>query len=307
MNDLSVRVNVSFEQLEQKLGEISELLFEKMAEILPVPEGTMEQKLFEAMRYSTLSRGKRLRPFLTVMSSQLFGVSLESSLQTAAAIELIHSYSLIHDDLPAIDNDDFRRGQPSCHKKYGEAVAILAGDALLTYAFQVLADPNTHRDPGVRIELVECIARASGFSGMIGGQVIDILAENSTLDFNEIVRLQRMKTGALFAISCEAGAILGKAPRNLRNSLRAYANNLGLAFQITDDLLDAEGTREETGKSVRKDSQAGKATLVSAMGLEQARAHARVLANQSIEHLAVFGEQALMLRNLAYYVVDRNK
>ena len=298
---------IVFDLLEQKLSETSELLFEKMADILPMPEGTMEQKLFEAMRYSTLSRGKRLRPFLTVMSSQLFGVSLESSLLTAAAIEFIHSYSLIHDDLPAIDNDDFRRGQPSCHKKFGEAVAILAGDALLTYSFQVLSDPNTHRDPSVRIELVDCIARASGFGGMIGGQVIDILSQNNTLDFNEIVRLQRMKTGALFAISCEAGAILGKAPRNLRNSLRAYANNLGLAFQITDDLLDAEGTREETGKAVRKDSAAGKATLVSSMGLDQAKAHAKLLASQSVEHLSAFGEQASMLRTLADYVVTRNK
>lgn len=296
-----------FDLLEQKLSETSELLFEKMAEILPMPEGTMEQKLFEAMRYSTLSRGKRLRPFLTVMASQLFGVSLESALLTAAAIEFIHSYSLIHDDLPAIDNDDFRRGQPSCHKKFGEAVAILAGDALLTYSFQVLSDPNTHRDPSVRIELVDCIARASGFGGMIGGQVIDILAQNNTLDFNEIVRLQRMKTGALFAISCESGAILGKAPRNLRNSLRAYAHNLGLAFQITDDLLDAEGTREETGKAVRKDAAAGKATLVSSMGLPQAKAHAKLLAAQAVEHLSAFGEQAAMLRTLADYVVTRNK
>lgn len=296
-----------FDNLERKLGEIGELLLEKMAEILPIPEGTMEQRLFEAMRYSTLSRGKRLRPFLTVETAQLFGVSLESSLQTAAAIELIHSYSLIHDDLPAIDNDDFRRGQPSCHKKFGEPVAILAGDALLTYSFQVLSDNVTHRDPSVRIELIENIAKAAGFSGMVGGQVIDILAQDTKLDFNEVVRLQRMKTGALFAISCEAGAILGKAPRNLRNGLRAYANNLGLAFQITDDLLDAEGTREETGKSVRKDAKAGKATLVSCLGIEQARAHAKMLAMQSMEHLSAFGEQAGMLRELAEYVVSRTK
>jgi farnesyl diphosphate synthase len=298
---------VSHDHLEHSLSEIGELVLEKLAEILPMPEGTKEQRLFEAMRYSTLSRGKRLRPFLTVETAQLFGVSLESSLQTAAAIELIHSYSLIHDDLPAIDNDDFRRGQPSCHKKFGEAVAILAGDALLTYSFQVLSDDVTHRDPAVRIELVECIAKASGYSGMVGGQVIDILAQNTTLDFNEIVRLQRMKTGALFAISCEAGAILGKAPRNLRNALRAYANNLGLAFQITDDLLDAEGTREETGKAVQKDAKAGKATLVSCLGIEQARAHAKMLAAQAIEHLSVFGEQASMLQELADYVISRTK
>jgi farnesyl diphosphate synthase len=298
---------VSFDRLERKLGEIGELLLDKLAEILPLPEGEKEQSLFEAMRYSTLSRGKRLRPFLTVETAQLFGVSLDSSLQTAAAVELIHSYSLIHDDLPAIDNDDFRRGLPSCHKKFGEAVAILAGDSLLTYAFQVLSDDVTHRDPAVRIELVSQVAKAAGFSGMVGGQVIDILAQNSDLDFNEIVRLQRMKTGALFAISCEAGAILGKAPRNLRNCLRAYANNLGLAFQITDDLLDVEGTREETGKAVRKDANAAKATLVSCLGIEPARAHAKMLATQAIEHLAVFGDQASMLRELAEYVISRTK
>lgn len=298
---------MSFDNLEQKLSDTGNLVLEKLAEILPMQEGTMEEKLFDAMRYSTLSKGKRLRPFLTIETAQLFGVSLESSLQTAAAIELIHSYSLIHDDLPAIDNDDFRRGLPSCHKKFGEAVAILTGDALLTYAFQVLSDYITHRDPSVRVELIEHISKAIGFRGMVGGQVIDILSQNSTLDFNEIVRLQRMKTGALFAISCEAGAILGKAPRNLRNALRAYANNLGLAFQITDDLLDAEGTRKETGKTVRKDEKAGKATLVSCLGADQAKAHAKMLAQQSIEYLAPFGEQAAMLKELAEYVIVRTR
>ena len=298
---------MAFDILEQKLQEVGEQLTKKIEEILPEANQAMEQKLFEAMRYSTLSHGKRLRPFLTVISSQLFGVSLESSLQTAAAIEFIHSYSLIHDDLPAIDNDDFRRGQPSSHKKFGEATAILAGDALLTFAFEVLADEGTHRDATVRIELVEAVSKAAGFAGMVGGQVIDILAANQKLDFNEIVRLQRMKTGALFAISCEAGAILGRAPRNLRNALKAYANNLGLAFQITVDLLDAEGTREETGKNVGKDKNAGKATLVSCLGIEQAREHSRMLATQAIEHLGVFGEQANLLKVLAQYVITRTK
>lgn len=296
-----------FAKLESELNEIAELVYYKMAEILPMPEGTAEQNLFEAMRYATLSKGKRLRPFLTVMSARLFGVSLESAVQTAVAIELIHSYSLVHDDLPAIDNDDFRRGQPSCHKKFGEAIAILTGDALLTFAFQVLADQGTHRDPGVRIELVEALSKASGFNGMVGGQVIDMVSQNQELEFNEIIRLQRMKTGELFAISCEAGAILGKAPRNLRNALRAYANNLGLAFQITDDLLDAEGTRAETGKSVRKDSNAGKATLITAMGIEQARAHAKMLASQAVEHLNPFRDQSSLLISLAEYVISRNK
>ena len=293
--------------LEQKLNETGDMILAKLSEILPAHENTMEEKLFEAMRYCTLSKGKRLRPFLTIETAQLFGVSLESSLQTAAAIEIIHSYSLIHDDLPAIDNDDFRRGQPSCHKKYGEALAILTGDALLTYSFQVLSDHVTHRDPSVRIELIEHISKAAGFRGMVGGQVIDIISQNNLLEFNEIVRLQRMKTGALFAISCEAGAILGRAPRNLRNSLKAYANNLGLAFQITDDLLDAEGTRKETGKNVRKDSKAGKATLVSCLGAGRAREHAKILAEQSIEYLSAFGEQASMLKQIAEYVINRTK
>lgn len=295
-----------FNLLEQKLFEIGELLNEKLDELLPQSDG-MEQKLFEAMRYATLSQGKRLRPFLTVVTSQLFSVSLESSLQTAAAIEFIHSYSLIHDDLPAIDNDDLRRGLPSCHRKFGEATAILAGDSLLTFAFEVLSDPSTHGDPGVRAELISTIAKAAGYAGMVGGQVIDILSENKKLEYNEIVRLQRMKTGALFATSCEAGAILGRASRNLRNSLRAYANNIGLAFQITDDLLDAEGTREETGKSVRKDQKIGKATLVSSLGIPKAREHAKMLANQATEHLAAFGEQAHLLVLLANHIISRNK
>jgi farnesyl diphosphate synthase len=296
-----------FKELEDKLQEIGELLYDRMSELLPNTNGVMEDKLFEAMRYSTLSHGKRLRPFLTVITSQLFGVSLASAIQTAAAIEFIHSYSLIHDDLPAIDNDDYRRGQLSCHKKFGEATAILTGDALLTFAFQVLVDESTHRDPAVRVELVEIISKASGFSGMVGGQIIDILAENHKLEYNEIVRLQRMKTGELFAISCEAGAILGRAPRNLRNALKAYANNLGLAFQITDDLLDAEGTREATGKTVKKDQTAGKATLVSCLGIDQAKEHAKMLANQAVEHLAAFKDQAELLKVLAQYVISRSK
>lgn len=293
--------------LDAKLVEIGELVYQKMESLLPDEIDTLESKLFDAMRYASLSHGKRLRPFLTIITSQLFGVSLDSAIQTAVAIEFIHSYSLVHDDLPAIDNDDFRRGQPSCHKKFSEAVAILTGDSLLTYAFEILADEGTHRDPAVRVELVAAIAKSAGFAGMVGGQVIDITTEGQKLEYNEIVRLQRMKTGALFAISCEAGAILGKASKNLRGALRAYANNLGLAFQITDDLLDAEGTREETGKSVRKDEKAGKPTIVAALGAEQARFQANMLATQAVDHLAVFGEQAHLLRTLAQYVIKRTK
>ncbi len=293
--------------LESTIQNVAEQLYDIMDELLPTPEGFIEDRLFESMRYSTLSRGKRLRPFLTIEASKIFGVANECSLQAAVAIEFVHAYSLIHDDLPAMDDDDYRRGQPSCHKKFDEATAILAGDALLTYAFEVLSDPSMYPDPAVRAELVYSVAKAAGCRGMVGGQMMDLQAEFKELEFSEIVRLQRMKTGALFAISCEAGAILGKAAKNLRSALRAYANNIGIAFQITDDLLDAEGTREETGKNVGKDSVRGKATLVSCIGIEKAREHARLLANQAVEYLNVFDEKANLLRELATFVVERNK
>jgi farnesyl diphosphate synthase len=292
--------------LAQKLQEVSEQLNQYLDELLPQPENG-EARVIEAMRYSALSGGKRLRPFLTVSSANLFSVSREASLQTAAAIELMHTYSLIHDDLPAMDNDDLRRGQPSCHRKFDEATAILAGDALQSFAFQILADSSTHPDSNVRCELVRTLAIASGCRGMVGGQMMDMLAENKTLETDEIIRLQRMKTGELFALSCEAGAILGKASRNLRNALRGYAHDMGLAFQITDDLLDVEGTRDETGKSVNKDKVAGKATLVSVLGVDQARAQAQMLAAQAKRYLDVFDGRADILRELADFVVTRRK
>lgn len=264
-----------------------------------------ENTILQAMRYSALSGGKRLRPYLTVSCATLFGVSREASLLTAAAIELIHTYSLIHDDLPALDNDDLRRGKPTCHIQFGEAAAILAGDALLTYAFQVLSDESVHSDPAVRCELVRTISTAAGYRGMVGGQMMDLQAENKEMSIDEVIRLQRLKTGELFAISCEVGGILGKAPRAMRNVLRGYAHDLGLAFQITDDLLDAEGTREVLGKSVNKDKMKGKATLVSLMGIERARAQAQILARQAISYLDVFDAKADNLRRLAEYVISR--
>ncbi len=294
-------------QLDAMLHEISDNLTERMDELLPNQDEHRESQLFEAMRYSALSEGKRLRPFLTVISASLFGVSRSCSLQAAAAIEFVHAYSLIHDDLPAMDNDDMRRGKPSCHIKFGEATAILAGDALLSFAFEVLADPSTHADTAVRCELMRCLAAASGCRGMVGGQMLDLIAEHQALAVNEIIRLQRLKTGELFAISCEAGAILGKASRNLRNALRGYANDMGLAFQITDDLLDAEGREEVAGKTLRKDKSAGKATLISAMGIEKAREQARVLSNQAIAYLEPFESRADLLRDLARYVIERQK
>ena len=317
--------------LQNALQEVSEALTRKMEQLLPseavdnpeLSDNTVvqlrpiaeqdvtasrrfgESTVIEAMRYSALSGGKRLRPFLTVASADLFGVTRDSSLMVAAAIEFVHTYSLVHDDLPAMDNDPLRRGKPSCHVQFGEAAAILAGDALLTFAFQVLSDERTHPNPLVRVELMRSLALAAGFRGMVGGQMMDIEAEGRELSIDEIIRLQRLKTGELFAHSCEAGAILGKAPRALRNALYRYAHDMGLAFQITDDLLDAEGTRTETGKTVRKDAEAGKATLVSVMGIDRAKEQAKVLARQAIGHLAPFDKQADVLRDLAEYVISR--
>jgi farnesyl diphosphate synthase len=317
--------------LQHALQEVSEALEKKMDALLPADGGQDngttvvsfkpmndnmpsvptpvggEDTIIKAMRYSALSGGKRLRPFLTVASANLFGVSREASLLTAAAIEFIHTYSLIHDDLPAMDDDDLRRGKPSCHKMFGEAAAILAGDALLTFAFQVLADDRIHPDPGVRCELIRTLAVASGYRGMVGGQMMDLEAENKKLTLDEIIRLQRLKTGELFAMSCEAGAILGKSARMLRNALRGYAHDMGLAFQITDDLLDAEGTRSEVGKAVNKDKQAGKATLISVLGIERAREQSQTLAAQAIGHLEVFDKKADELRELANFVVTRRR
>lgn len=264
-----------------------------------------EDKVLEAMRYSTLSGGKRLRPFLTVCSAGLFGVGWDSAIETASAIEFIHTYSLIHDDLPAMDNDDLRRGKPTCHKAFGEAAAILAGDGLLTYAFEILASDRVHADPAVRCELIRALAVASGCFGMVGGQMMDLEAQNKALSIDEIIRLQRLKTGELFAVSCEAGGILGKAPGMMRNLLRAYAHDMGLAFQITDDLLDVEGTRKTLGKGVRKDKIAGKATMVASLGVDRAREHAQILIKQAISHLDVFDKKADNLRALARFVIAR--
>ncbi|MGB8843506.1 MAG: polyprenyl synthetase family protein [Aliidongia sp.] len=273
--------------------------------LLARPDGP-EARVYDAMRYAALAPGKRLRPFLVLASSHLFGVSRTSALQAAVAIELLHTYSLVHDDLPAMDDSDLRRGRPTCHKAFDDATAILAGDGLLTLAFDVLADPDTHGDPAVRVELVSCLAKAAGCAGMVGGQMIDLLAEHDhTLDIGAITRLQRLKTGALIAFSCEAGAILGKASAEHRRALIGYAHDLGLAFQIADDLLDAEGTAAETGKSVGRDAEAGKATFVSILGLDGARKQATALVAQAIGQLDCFGAPADLLRQVAHFVVAR--
>lgn len=313
------------DDLHGAIDFVANSLTERMGELLRVPQTNgntvialnsksatshdashvKEDTIIEAMRYSALGGGKRLRPFLTVCASNLFGVGIDSALETAAAIEFIHTYSLIHDDLPAMDNDDLRRGKPTCHIVFGEAAAILAGDGLLTYAFQILANPKTHADSAVRCELISALAQASGSWGMVGGQMMDLESENKQLSLDEIIRLQRLKTGELFAVSCEAGAILGKAPSMMRKLMKAYAHDMGLAFQITDDLLDVEGTRTQTGKGVRKDKIAGKATLVSSMGVERAREHAQILVRQAISYLDVFDKKADNLRALAEFVISR--
>jgi farnesyl diphosphate synthase len=279
---------------------------DRVIERLLVPPDGREARVFEAMRYAALAPGKRLRPFLVLASAHLFSVGKRPALQVATAIELVHCYSLIHDDLPAMDDSDLRRGRPTCHKAFDEATAILAGDGLLTLAFEVLADPDTHGDPAVRAELVLCLAKAAGSAGMVGGQMIDLLAETDPdQDIGAITRLQRLKTGALIAFSCEAGAVLGKAAPELRRALIAYAHDLGLAFQIADDLLDVEGSEAEVGKSVQRDAAAGKATFVTILGVEGARQQALALIDQASGHLDPFGDRADLLRQCARFVVER--
>jgi farnesyl diphosphate synthase len=273
--------------------------------LLAVPEG-LEARVYEAMRYSALAPGKRLRPLLVLAGARLFGVARSSALQVAAAIEMVHAYSLIHDDLPAMDNSDLRRGRPTCHKRFDEATAVLAGDGLLTMAFEVLAQHDTHGDPAVRCELIAALAAAAGGTGMVGGQMIDLIAERQPLDIAAITRLQRMKTGALIAFSCEAGAILAKTAGELRTALRGYAHDLGLAFQIADDLLDVEGSAEETGKPVGADAAAGKATFVSILGVERAHAQAGLLVDQAVAHLDLFEQKAELLRQVAQFVITRS-
>jgi farnesyl diphosphate synthase len=293
--------SVSIDDAAAITASLTDALLDRL---LAVPPG-LEARVYEAMRYSALAPGKRLRPLLVLAGSRLFGVARRSALQVAAAIEMVHAYSLIHDDLPAMDNSDLRRGRPTCHRQFDDATAVLAGDGLLTMAFEVLAHPDTHGDPAVRSELVASLAMAAGGAGMVGGQMIDLIAEKQPLDIGAITRLQRMKTGALIAFSCEAGAILAKAAAELRTALRGYAHDLGLAFQIADDLLDVEGSAAETGKPVGADAAAGKATFVSILGAERARAQAELLVNQAVAHLDLFERRAELLRQIARFVVDR--
>ena len=286
--------------LTERAGEVEACL----DGLLPLQAG-LEARLIEAMRYAALGGGKRLRGFLVMEVAALFKVAPACAARVAASVEMLHAYSLVHDDLPAMDDDDLRRGRPSTHRAFDEATAILAGDALQARAFEVLAEEDTHSDPQARCELVCALGLAAGARGMAGGQMIDMEAEGKTLDLGEVARLQALKTGRLIQYAAEAGAILGRAPRQVRTQIAAYGRDLGAAFQIADDVLDMVGTAEQIGKTAGKDQAAGKATVVSILGVERAEAQARMLCEQSKAHLDQFGPEADRLRALASWVVSR--
>ncbi len=276
---------------------------------LPTPSGA-EKRVVEAMHYAVANGGKRLRPFLVCKTAELFGLDFKQSLNCAAAIEFLHSYSLIHDDLPAMDNDDLRRGKPTCHKAFDEATAILAGDGLLTYAFDILSQEQTHPDAAVRCQLVAALARGAGaFGGMVAGQMLDLMAEqhNSDLAPEALIKhIEEMKTGQLICFSCLAGAILGKATTEQTQALHRYARNIGIAFQIADDILDVTGNQELMGKKLHKDDSEGKVTFVSLYGLTKARRIAEDLIADAKAALKIFGDKAALLQDLAQFIIDRD-
>ncbi|MGI9374090.1 MAG: polyprenyl synthetase family protein [Hyphomicrobiales bacterium] len=289
------------EALEKAASEVDALL----NTLMPV-ETAAAPNVIEAMRYASLGQGKRVRPFFVTESAKLFGVERAHALRAGAAVECIHCYSLVHDDLPAMDDDDLRRGKPTTHIAFDEATAILAGDGLLTFAFEILSDPATHSDANVRIQLVSELARASGIAGMVGGQMLDLQAEaEESHDLEQIITLQGMKTGALFHYSLLAGATLAQAGDDARASLATYAEKIGLAFQVADDVLDHESTPEELGKQTQKDAEAGKATFIDLYGLEGAKAKAQALVNEGCAPLDMFGDDADILRQAARFIIER--
>lgn len=287
------------------LTKAAEAVDQELDSLLPAGR-ELEHRLFDAMRYAVLGGGKRLRPFLVIAGGEIFDLEMAQCLRTAAAVELVHAYSLVHDDLPCMDDDDLRRGRPTVHVQFDEATAVLTGDALLTLAFEILADRRTSADPEVRTNLVAGLARAAGGHGMVGGQVLDLWAEEHSLDEAGTVRMQRLKTGEMIAFAGEAGGILARARPRQRQALRMFAHDLGLAFQITDDLLDVEGSKEEVGKATGKDAAAGKATIVSKLGVDAARDRATLLSRQAAMHLGHFGDKANPLRALCEFVITRS-
>ena len=288
-------------ELDRIKGEI-DALFDGLLVVPP----DARAPLYEAMRYAAIGGGKRLRPLLVAASCALFNVDRPRAVRVGAAVEAVHVYSLIHDDLPCMDDDDLRRGKPTLHRAFGECTAILAGDALHALAFELIADPATHPDPFVRVELAGELARAAGPTGMAGGQMMDLAAPDSALDLAAVTRLQQLKTGALIGFCLEAGAIMGRVPAEARISLRGYARDVGLAFQIADDLLDEEGEEHKTGKKVGKDREKGKETFVTLLGRDRARLQAGLLVDQAVEHLQGQGPEADLLRAIARFAIERD-
>jgi farnesyl diphosphate synthase len=291
--------------LRAALAEVGAEIDRGFDALLAVPSDP-RARLYEAMRYSAIGGGKRMRPLLVVAGCSLFNVDRRRAVRAGLAVECIHVYSLIHDDLPCMDDDDLRRGKPTLHRAYDECTAVLAGDSLHALAFEILADEATHEDPFVRAELSAELARASGPSGMAGGQMIDLMAGEIALDLAAVTRLQQLKTGALIGWCLDAAAIMGRVPPEGRTGLRGYARDIGLAFQIADDLLDHEGCEEKAGKRVGKDQAAGKETFVSLLGADRARQQARALVDQAIDHLRPHGEEADLLRAIARFAVERD-
>jgi farnesyl diphosphate synthase len=292
-------------ELETEAARVSAEVDRFFAKLL-AQTGDSRERLFEAMRHAAIGGGKRLRPLLTTAASRLFAIEPARALRVGCAIEAIHVYSLIHDDLPCMDDADLRRGKLTVHKAFGEAVAVLAGDSLHALAFEILANPATHQDPSIRSELIIELARAVGPGGMAGGQMMDLIAEGQTLDIPAITRLQQLKTGALIEYSVEAACTMVKLPNDARIPYRGYARNIGLAFQIADDLIDHSGNPAAAGKRTGKDAQAGKATFVSLLGEERARQQADFLVNQAIEHLDGHGQEADLLRAIARFAIERD-
>jgi farnesyl diphosphate synthase len=291
-------------RLNDALAASTRLVDAELNAILGQPQGD-HARVVEAMRYATFAGGKRLRPFLVLTTSKIFHVEQNCATRAAAAIELLHTYSLVHDDLPCMDDDNLRRGRPTTHVAFDEMTAVLAGDALLTLAFEVLSQEATHPSAEVRSRLVHRLAESAGRNGMIGGQMIDMLAAERSLRREDVVHLQQLKTGQLFEFACESGAILGEAPQSDRERLRTYARDLGLLFQITDDLLDVTSSEEKTGKGVGKDSEQGKATFISILGLEGARSEARTLAQRASKTVAPYDNVVPELGQLPLFLIDR--
>jgi farnesyl diphosphate synthase len=292
--------------LQEALEQIQSDIDSAFDAYLPVPDDT-SARLVEAMRYATIGGGKRVRPLLLAAVADLYGVDRTAAIHAGCAVEAIHVYSLIHDDLPCMDDDDLRHGKLTVHRAFDEATAVLAGDALHALAFDILVRPEITGDPFVRAELVAALARASGHEGMAGGQMMDMASDGMSYDLRQVTRLQQLKTGALLGASVEMGAILGRVAPEGRVHWRAYARDIGLAFQIADDLLDVEGDPDKAGKALRKDERQGKATFVTLMGVEPAREQARMLTEQAIARLASHGEDASLLKALARYIVERDR